>query len=198
MFRTVLSLLSISLLCVSCRDAPTEEPRSLVGAKELPSAKTLARETLYITRGGGPYGGHSLSYEWRPDGSITVTHQFSDGRGGGETRGAENLSISPEAAAEARRLLWRVRPAKFEGVENYGTRPIGCERKGPHDFGEVAVAFTNEGQSSGMEDDQIGIFELPDPQSCNTPAAVEAMNVIQRVLQLLPKSKVAAEFARST
>ena len=169
-----------------------------MGARELPSAETLALETLYITRGGGPYGGHSLSYEWRPDGSITVTHEFSDGRGGTETRRTENLGISPEAAAEARRLLWRVRPAKFEGVENYGTRPIGCERKGPHDFGEIALAFINEGQSSGVEDDQIGIFELPDRQSCNTPAAIEARKLTQRVLQLMPKSKVAAEFERST
>lgn len=198
MFRTALSLLSVSLLCVSCNDATIEQSRSLVGAKGLPSAKTLARETLYISRGGGPYGGHRLSYEWRPDDKITVTHDFSDGSGGGETRGTENLQIPSEAAAEARRLLWRVRPAKFEGVENYGTRPIGCERKGPHDFGEVAVAFIHEGQSNGIEDDQIGIFELPDPQSCNTPAAVEARRVIQRVLQLLPSSKVAAEFARST
>lgn len=158
----------------------------------------MAREILYITRGGDPYGGHRLSYEWRPENRITVTHEFSDGRGGVETRGTENLRVSSEVAAEARRLLSRVRPGKFAGVENYGTRPIGCERKGPHDFGEVAVAFINEGQTSGRNDDQIGIFELPYPQSCNTPAAVEARNVIHRVVQLLPKSKVATEFERST
>lgn len=197
MLRTAASLLSAALFCVSCNDPAIEPTQSLVGAKELPSAEALSRETLYISRGGGPYGGHSLSYEWRPNDSITVTHDFSDGRGGGETRGSENLRISSEVAAEARRLLWRVRPAKFEGVENYGTRPIGCERKGPHDFGEVAVAFINEGQSRGREDDQIGIFELPDRQSCNTPAAVEARKVMQRVLKLLPRSNVTAENERS-
>jgi hypothetical protein len=169
----------------------------LVGAKELPSAKTLVGETFYITRGGGPDGGHSLSYEWGPDDSITVTHDFSDGQGRSETRGTENLRIGSKSAAEARRLLSRVRPAKFEGVENYGTRPIGCERRGPHDFGEVTVAFIDERPTGKTEDARVGIFELPYRQSCNTRAAAEASKVIERVLQLLPKSEVAAEFERS-
>jgi hypothetical protein len=202
MFRARLSLISVSLLFIACNDTAIEPSQSLVGAMELPSAQVLDRETFYIQRGAGAYGGDVLSYEWRPDDSLTVTHTFSNLGPSESVRGKETLLISPEAALQARQLLRRVRPAEFETPENYGekypTRPIGCERKGPHDFGEVSVAFTDEGQGSGVEDDQIRVFELPYPGSCNTPAAVEARKVIQHVLRLLPRSKVAADFNRTT
>jgi hypothetical protein len=198
MFKTALPLLAVPLLCISCKDAAIEPSQSLVGAKELPSATALARETFYITRGGGAYGGDTLSYEWRPDETLLITHTFSDGRGTGDVvRGKETLHISPEVAAQVRQLLWRVRPAKLEGVEQ-DARPTGCERQGPHDFGEVTVGFVNEGDAPGIKDDQVGIFELPTAESCNTPAAVEARAVVRRALQLLPKSKVASDFDRST
>ena len=198
MLRTGLPLLTASLLCASCNDAAINPSQSLVGANELPSATALARETLYISRGGGADGGDILSYEWRPDNSLLVRHTFSDGRGTGEVvRGQETLHVSPEVAAQARQLLWRVRPAELEGVEQ-DARPTGCERRGPHDFGEVTVGFVNEGDASGIEADQVGIFELPTADSCNTPASVQARAVVRRALQLLPKSKVAAAFERST
>lgn len=198
MLRTAYPLLAVSLLCASCNEAVVSSSRSLVGANELPSAKALSRETFYISRGGGAYGGDVLSYEWRPDNSLLVTHTFSDGRGTGEVvRGKETLRISPGDATQARQLLWRVRPAELEGVEQ-DVRPLGCEPRGPHDFGEVTVGFVDEGDASGIEDDQVGIFELPTEESCNTPAAVEARKVVWRALQLFPKSKVAAAFERST
>lgn len=198
MLKAALPLLTVSLLCASCNNAAIDPPQSLVGANELPSATALARETFYISRGGGAYGGETLIYEWRPDNSLLVRHAFSDGRGTGEVvRGQETLHVSPEIAAQARQLLWRVRPAELEGVEQ-DARPTGCERRGPHDFGEVTVGFVNGGDASGIEDDQVGIFELPTAESCNTPAAVEARAVVRRALQLLPKSKVAAAFERST
>lgn len=198
MLRTLLSSLAVTLLCASCDDVAIERSQSLVGAKALPSATSLARETFYITRGGGAYGGDALSYEWRPDDSLLVTHTFSDGRGTGEVvRGKETLHISAEVAAQVRRLLWRVRPAKLEGVEQ-DARPTGCKRQGPHDFGEVTIGFVNHGDAREFEDDVVGIFELPTTESCNTPAVVEARAVVRLALQLLPKSKVAAAFSRST
>lgn len=198
MLRTVLLLLFASTFCVSCGDAAIAPSQSLVGAKELRSASVLAGETFYITRGGGAYGGDALSYERRPDNSLLVTHTFSDGGGTGEVvRGKETLHIAPEVAAEARQLLWRVRPAKLEGVEQ-DARPTGCERQGPHDFGEVTVGFVNEGEARGIEDDQVGIFALPSADSCNTPAAVEARAVVRRALQLLPRSRVESDYERAT
>lgn len=192
--KAALSLVSAAVLCVSCTDAGNDQ-QSLVGAEELPSAEALARETLYIVRGGSAYGGHSLTYEWRPDNSITVTHEYSDGAGRGSVNGRELLRVPPDVAAQVRHVLLRVRPAKLEGVEQ-DIRPLGCERRGPHDFGNVSVGFINEGEAAGIEDDEVGIFQLPFPESCSTPAADEARRVVRHALQLLPKSKVAFEYER--
>jgi hypothetical protein len=197
MRRTVLPLLFASTLCVSCGDAAIAPSQSLVGAKELPSATALADETLYITRGGGAYGGDALSYELRPDNSLLITNTFSDRHEAGEiVRGKETLHIAPGVAAEVRQLLWRLRPAKLKGVEQ-DTRPTGCEREGLHDFGELTVGFVNEGDARGIEDDQVGIFALPTADSCNTSAAVEARSIVRRAPQLLPRSDVASDYERA-
>lgn len=197
MLRTALPFLTVSLLCASCNGAATNPTQSVVGAREVPTATSAGRETFYISRGGGAYGGDTLSYEWNPDNSLVVRHTFSDGTGNDEVvRGQEILHIPPLVASQARQLLWRVRPAEFGGVEQ-DTRPTGCERQGPHDFGEVTIGFVNEGPAIGIEDDQVGIFALPTAESCNTTAAIEARTVVSRALKLLPKSKVAAAFERS-
>ena len=195
--RIALTLLSLSLLCTACNDAAIKVSESLVGANDSPSAKALSRETLYISRGGGDGGGDALSYEWRPDNSLTVTHTFSDNSARQTVKGRETLQIPPEVAVQIRQLLWRVRPPKLEGVEQ-DQRPVGCERQGPHDFGEVAVAFIKEGDEPGIEDDEVGVFGLPRVRSCKTPAAVEARKVVREALRLLPKSKVAAAFERTS
>jgi len=199
MLKTTLPLLTVSLLCVSCNDAGTSPSQSLVGANELPAATALARETFYISLGGGPAGGDELSYEWHPDNSLLVKHTFSDARRPGEVvRGQEILHVPSEVAAQARQLLWRVRPAELAGFDKEYARPTGCKRRGPHDFGEVTIGFVSEGPKSGVEDYKIGIFELPSVESCNTPAAIEARAVVRRALQLLPKSKVVAAFESIT
>ena len=194
--KPALSLLVASLLCTACNNAAIGPSESLVGANDLPPAKALSRETLYIGRGGGAYGGDALTYEWRPDDLLTVTHTFSDNSARQTIKGRETFRVVPEIAARVRKLLWRVRPPKLEGVEQ-DQRPLGCKRQGPHDFGEVTVGFVNEGNKPGIEDDQVGIFSLPDPQSCDAPLAVEAREVVWHALRLLPKSKVAAGFERT-
>jgi hypothetical protein len=197
MSRSVPSLLLGSLLCVSCEGGAIEPSQSLVGAERLPSAKALAREILYIARGGGPDGGDALSYEWHPDDLLTVTHTFSDEGGAGEiVKGKDILRLAPDVAAEARRLLWRVRPASLEGV-GQDARPAGCRRRGPHDFGEVIVGFIDKGDEADTGDDRVGIFQLPTRESCNTPAAIEARKVVWRALQLFPRSRAAMRYDRS-
>ncbi len=175
-----------------------QSPKSLVGATVLPSAEVLSKETIYITRGGSPDGGDdSLTYEWLPDGSLTITLTFTDYRLFKTVKGRETLRVAPPVAAQARQLFWRLRPAKLEGLEQWPARPIGCERQGPHDFGEIAIGFIHEGPKPGIDDDEVGLVELPTPQSCSTLAAAEARVVFREALALLPKSKVAAEFERS-
>jgi hypothetical protein len=172
----------------------------LVGADEIPSAEALSRETLYITRGANDWGGDRLSYELRPNGSLIVTHNHSDGKLGSVEKGRETIDLSSDVAAQVRQLLWRVRPGKLEGqgIEKAEVRPVGCERRGPHDFGEVAVAFINDEDATRTEDDQSGLFELPRPASCNTASAIEARTVVRRALRLLPQSQVVAGFERTS
>ncbi len=193
MFRTAAPLLVAAILCVSCNEATIEQSRSLVGGSGVPSAVTQSRETLYIFRGTNDWGGDNLSYELRPNGSLTVTHTYSDDRNPQSVvRGKETVRVSPAVAAQVRKLLWRVRPARLEGqgMGKSEVRPVGCERRDPHDFGEVGVGFiTKQGTK--------GLFELPTPGSCNTPAATEARKVVWQALRLLPQSKVTASFERT-
>jgi len=200
MFRPVASLFAAAILCGSC-NRPTPEPsQSLVGATEIPSADDLSRETIYITRGANDWGGDRLSYELRPNDSLSVTHTYSDPRSAAEgVKGKETLRMSPGVAAQFRKLMWRVRPGKLEGqgLDKDEVRPVGCERQGPHDFGEVGVAFFDEGDARASEDDRVGLFELPSANSCNRPAATEAREAVWDALRLLPKSKVAAGFDRT-
>ena len=189
-------VLFVMPLCSACNDAATGPSESLVGTKDLPPAKALSRETLYFMRGGGAYGGDALTYVWRADDWMTVTHSFMDNSARETIKGRETLRVAPEIAAKVRRLLWRVRPPQLQGVEQ-DQRPLGCKRQGPHDFGEVTIGFVNEGDKPGIEDDQVGVFSLPNPQSCDAPLAVEARKVVWGALRMLPKSKVAAGFERT-
>jgi len=194
-------VLIVAILGVSCSGPASGPSQSLVGASELRSAEALSRETLYVTRGANDWGGDRLSYELRPDGSLIVTHTYSDDRKAKVVeRGKETFDVSRQVAAQVRQLLWRVRPGELEGqgLEKDEVRPVGCERRGPHDFGEVAVAFINEGDAARTDDDRFGVFELPRPDSCETPAAIEARSVVWRALQMLPQSQVVARFERTS
>ncbi len=200
MFNLVALLPLAACVCASCSGPAAVPLESLVGATELPSAAALSRETLYITRGANDSGGDRLTYELRPSGSLIVAHTYSNDREPGSVeRGQETLELSVEVAARVRQLFWRVRPGKLEGqgLEKAEVRPVGCQRRGPHDFGEIAVAFVNE-DSRPEQDGQAGIFELPSAASCNAPAALEARKVVWRALRMLPQSRVVMEFERTS
>lgn len=184
-------LLPALLLFASCRPPGAESAQSLVGANALPSSEALAREIIQINRGYGDSSEGFLSYELRPDGTLTVTH--SD-RARDRVIGEDRFRLADDVAGPARRALWRLRPAKLEGLDSHEARPTGCERRGPHDFGELAIIFIREAGRPGVEDDRIGTFELPDPRSCNSRQAIEARALVRRVLAALPRSGVAAGF----
>jgi hypothetical protein len=183
-----------SLFCVSCDDSAIDPSRSLVRAQHLPPAELLSRETIEINRGFGDISPGFLSYQLLPDDRLVVT--LTDRNYPEDVViGKETFQLTSEIAAEARRMLWRVRPEKLEGVE-WETRPVSCYPQSCHDFGELAVAFIAEGSKPGIDDDRIGIFVLPGPDSCRSPAAIKARRLIQRVMHRFPRSKVAAEFER--
>lgn len=183
--------IAASLLSASCQPPAVEPSQSLVGADSLPSADALSREIIQINRGYGQVGGGFLSYELRTDDTLTVTHTD---RRRGEVLGEETFRLASSLAGDSRRLLWRLRPAKLEGVDAHEVRPSGCERRGPHDFGELAVIFIDEGREAGVKDDRLGTFELPRRDSCSTPQAREARQLVRQVLDSFPPSTVAAGF----
>ena len=141
-----------------------------------------------------------MAYELRPDGSLSITHTYLDGRTlKEEVRAKDAFRIQPKVAARFRRLIWRVRPDLLEsqGLEKIEVRPVGCERRGPHDFGEVGVAFINEGDAKTTKDDRFAVFERPRPESCTTRAAKHARETIWGALRLLPSSKAVEGFERA-
>jgi hypothetical protein len=201
MYRTVATLALIQLLCLSCSEPAVDASKSLVGAKKLPPASELSQEIIYIGRGGTAYGGAALSYEWTPDNVLTVTHSFAPYDGSAEAiRGQETLTVPPEAAVAARELLRRVHPERLEHRLKFldrEYRPTGCERTGPHDWGETRITFHNQGRAPGIEDDTLAVFALPTTANCNTHAAEEAREVVSKLLRTLPRSEVAAGFEES-
>lgn len=192
---------AVTVLCGSCSNQVGTVADSLVGATNLPSAEVLASETLYVTKGANDWGGDRLSYELKPDGLLIATHSYLDGKTfKEEVRAKDTVKLDPNTSGRFQRLMWRVRPEALEGqgFETSEVRPVGCERRGPHDFGEVGVAFVNEGVAETRKDDRIGVFELPQRNSCTTKAANLAREAVREALQLLPRSRAVEGFENSS
>lgn len=183
------------MFCASCDQSAIDPSHSLVGAKSLPPARELSRETIEINRGFGQISPGFLSYQLLPDDRLLVTITDRMYPDEDVVLGEDTFQLTSEVAAEARRMLWRLRPEKLEGLE-WETRPISCYPRSCHDFGDLAVAFIAEGPKPGVDDDRVGVFILPGPESCRSPAAIKARMVIEQVMQLFPPSKVPAEFER--
>jgi hypothetical protein len=187
--------LSFMLLLASCDRAAIDPSQSLVGAKELPTSHELSREIIEINRGfgGDGFGSHLLSYELRPNNDLAVTHYERSIEKGEIVRGSETFHLSGDIAGRTRRILWRMRPTTLEGVE-FETRPTGCERQWDHDFGEFAVVFIKEGEKPGVRDDRVGVFVIPEPESCDNQAAKLSRALVPQIIDRFPKSKVADSF----
>lgn len=184
-------------LLASC-DGPAIDPsESLVGAKSLPSARELSRETIQINPMSSAWTADAqrLSYELRPDNSLSVTLSHWDLGGRDEViDGRETFHLSGSVASQARRLLWRVRPEPLQGIE-WIIRPTGCPPPPTDTFGD-SVVFISGNPEAGTTDRKIGVFEVLPAQYCRESSANEARLVVKQVLQLFPKSKVAAEYQR--
>lgn len=186
------------LFCsAACSDMAIEPSQSLVGAKTLPSANALLQETLYIARWRSMDGGDSLTYELLPSDLLTITHKFSDLKSAKVViKGRETFRVPPKDAAHIKKLLWRLRPEKLEGLDQE-QRPIGCARLDVHDWGEARITFSANGIASGGKHKTIGNVILPTVGSCNTPAAFKARQVMSLALSLLPASNVASSYERT-
>jgi hypothetical protein len=187
-----IALLFSALLCASCDRSAISPSQSLVGAKSLPSASELSKEAIEINKGFGDISLGFLSYELKPDNSLTVT---LTARNREVIVGKDEFHLSANIAADARRMLWQVRPEKLEGID-WETRPIACHRQYDHDFGELAVVFRSDEPKAGSSHSRIGVFVLPGLDSCRSLAAMQARKLLERVIQSFPPSKLPSEFER--
>jgi hypothetical protein len=189
------ALLLAALLCASCQRPAGSAGESLVGAKKLPAEQQLSRETIEIVPASwdAPEAPH-VYFDLRPDDSLTVTLSHWAEKAHSEViDGRDTFHLSPADASKARRRLWQLRPQELTGVESI-TRPTDCPPPPTDTFPDYSVAFIAEGPKPGVKDDLIGITDVPAARFCAGKSAAEARQLIQQVLDLFPKSKVAAEF----
>lgn len=184
------------LLLVGCDKPAIDSSQSLVGAKKLPSAKILSREVIQINRGFGALTSDWLSYELQPDNTLTITLTHRERVTPKDIiQGKETFELSPSAASQVRNDLWRLRSATLQGAD-WAVRPADCPEPPTDAFPEVAVAFIAEGPKPGIEDDLVGVSDIPTQDTCNTKQGNEARRLLEKVLRSFPASKVAAEFDR--
>lgn len=185
--------LATSLLCASCDRPAIDASQSLVGAKQLPSAKVLSREMIEINRAFFEPGPR-LIFHLLPNNSLTITLTDWDRQGRGQViEGKESVQISSDAAVQLRRLLWRVRPEKLQGMGSV-TEPDGCPQPPTDELPKFTVGFIAEGPKPGSDDDKVGIFALF--PSCRTKKATQAHDLLLNVVAKFPHSNIPAEYNR--
>jgi hypothetical protein len=182
------------LMTASC-DRPAIDPsESLVGAKQLPTAGVLSREAIQINRGFGSISPGLLSYELRPNNTLIITLTHRDRATFKEvTDGRETFHLPPNMASQARRALWRLRPETLRGLD-WVTRPSDCPAPPTDTFPESTVVFIAEGPNLDIDADRIAVVDVPYLSICHARQSVEAHGLVERVLQSLPSSRVAAEY----
>lgn len=176
-----LLLFAILLSGPSCAGSAIDRSRSLVGAKSLPPASTLARETIQIDlrRDKGPT--RKTYYELKPDGTWTATALAADMR---KRFGSKSVHLDAKQADSAREKLWRLRPAELGGLGIFQV-PTNCPawQVGSSPF--ASVGFMGHGSRPGKE--QVGMVNLPSAENCNSPDAIAARALIEEVMSKLPR-----------
>ncbi|RIV83378.1 hypothetical protein [Aurantiacibacter zhengii] len=189
-----------ALSVTACDDDDAAVSRSLVDAGFWQSKDVSADEAIEVfwNLGGGlnDEPTHILSYQIGPGNTLKVAHL--------ERLGATDRTIAEEVfqlpanvADNARTQLWRLRPRKLGSFDDPSmfVRPIGCEPISAHDVAELNVAFLNDNDTSQVtEDDLMALFELPSRRSCDNDHARQARQLLSRVIEGLPKSRVTRDF----
>ncbi|WP_308515721.1 hypothetical protein [Sphingomonas flavescens] len=187
--------LTAALLVAACDRPAIDASQSLVGAKQLPGAKTLRQEIIQLNRSYGGASSSLLSYELGPDNGLTVTVTHRDPDTWKDiTDAKETSNLSTQTASQARNELWRLRPEALQGVEER-VSPADCPTPPTDTFPIAAVVFIAKGTKPGIND-RVAVVDVPAQYTCDTLQGRAARNLIEKVLQQFPHSKVAAEFDR--
>jgi hypothetical protein len=161
----------------------SQEPKSLVGATNLPSSDDLHKETIVIARMGGQDAKDLLNIEFRPTNQVVAAHY----RGQDKTLVAqESLKVSRQDAERLRRMLWRLRPD--DGAPAQKTVPVGCYYVYDAGF-DWAVAYVREDRPANYLQSS-----LPRAGECKAPEYAEARMLIATVVGALPPSNIVQRF----
>jgi hypothetical protein len=141
------SLVAVCVVLTACSNgSPVKPSESLVGAQQLPPENVLSREIIQINQGVGswPSAQGALEYELRPDNSLSITRTKMDRDFKRLVVGQETLHLSSSTAAQARRMLWRLRPDTLQGIQ-VEARPTGCPSPPIDSSPQFFVDFIAEG-----------------------------------------------------
>lgn len=186
---TLMQLIALSL-CTSCNRTPIGQYDSLVGAETLPPADLLSRETIEIDQERYEPGPR-LIYQLEPNNSLTIT--LTDWTPEQRILAKQSFQLSTDAANNARRLLWRIRPERLQGMAET-TKLQDCPPPPPDEFPDLTVGFIVNGPKTADDVGNVGIFAVS--PGCQTRDATEVRQVIRQALSLFPPSTIPAEFDR--
>jgi hypothetical protein len=179
------------LLAAACDGSPIDPSRSLVGAKKLPSAQMLARETIQIEREFGGPGAQRLTFQLRPDDKLTIIlAAATDPQTQSKT---QTFHLSSGIAEDARSNLWRVRPEQQGAGVNL---PSDCPPRSAANAPALTVVFTSPTPNARFDNSHRAVFGLPPQSVCNTEKAKEARNLIRSVIHSFPPSNLPAEYSQ--
>jgi hypothetical protein len=180
-----------SLLLGSCNGPAIEPSQSLVTDKALPPASELRREIIGFYYDRDRSLTRQLSYELKPNDVWSVV--IVDTRTYAEIN-RSNFQLPKGKANQARSALWRLRPEKLDGVQ-WPHMPADCPPQPTDTHDDVAVGFTREGPKPGVEDDQVGVFTLPNIAYCKTPKSLTARELIANLMRQMPGHELREEYA---
>lgn len=151
------------------------------------------QDTIIVSKGfgGEGLGMHRLTYELAPDDKLKISYWLMSEE---QPIAEQTFELNSELAHQLRRDFWRLRPEKFaaELWNDWPTLPLGCDRRGPHDFPEMWVLFLPDTNKPAGR-----AFDLPATESCNSSAAQQARLLIEDAIATLPNSKIADEFHKA-
>lgn len=180
-----------SLLLSTCNGPAIEPSQSLVTAKALPPASELRQEIISFHYGRDRSLKRQLSYELKPDDSWSVVI-FGAAT---DTEISRRTFRLPRSKANlARSALWRLRPEKLDGVE-WQHMPADCPPQPTDTHDDVAIAFVREGTKAGVEDDQVGVFSLPNLAYCKTVKSRAARQLIASLMRHMPAQELREQYA---
>lgn len=186
-FASLFALMSL----VSCEsEAPVSE-RLVSG--EAYFSQGSGQEIIMISKGfgGEALGVHRLTYELGPDNKFKVSYWLISVE---QPIAEETFELDSGLAHQIRRDFWRLRPEEFSAdlLNDWPTLPLGCDRRGPHDFPEIWVIFLpDESKPEGRA------FDLPSTESCSSSAAQQARLLIEGAIASFPNSKITDEFNKA-